>query len=332
MEKIIVSRETGKVVGIDRDPMPFEEVIKTPFELNLTKSIVAEVRQRQKINEEGLPLYMDNIVVDEQGNVVSFTETTESRKPVAFETRIVIETRLGSDGTIPSETPTTKEMTTSNTSAESPATNESETTTISPDTTTTESAETAPEEPQVTERVIEVTEAGVVVERVVQIPVEFEDLPPVLIEEPVYKTVRFEDDPTLFTYDEVVEAKKRAIDENSLNTLVYYSERLSSEEFDFTDPNHSADMGVGVVTLHGSGQCRTKMINLGQPAQRLEVYLEADPDVSVEVLIDPEGTTVVPVDLSSGIAVLPNPTDTIALRFINNSDRRREIHAFGILI
>ena len=230
---------SGQITGVDRQPLPFEREIKLPYPISIMKTIQVPVpgMKVQKRNENGEPLYMDNMVVDEGGNLVSYEEVTYAEK----------------DG---------------------------------------------------------------------------QALYPVLVDATLPKTYTFEENPVVFTYEEVVNAKKAALEANELTRLAYYSEDLDASEFSITLDSHDANMGRGFIVLNEFGTVRTKKINLGESVDRVEVYVEASEDVLVE--IGTSATNFFPVE--KGVANFPAPASEVYVRFTNTVDRKREIHAFGLLI
>lgn len=161
-----------------------------------------------------------------------------------------------------------------------------------------------------------------------QVPTEWEDLQPVMVPNEVYKTVNFQENPFEFTYEEVLEAKKAALQGNNLRKLVHYDEDFNLAGFSTDLASHTANMGDGILALHPNGQCRTEKIQLSTSAQTVQIYLESHPDVRVEV-----GSTASNfIEVIDGIAVLPQVSDAIYVRFINQSDRFRDVFAFGILV
>jgi len=244
MKHVVFDLESGRITGVDRQPLPFEGVINLPYPIQLAKTIETVVpgMKVQKRNENGKPLYIDNVEVDEDGNLLSYEEVTYS-------------TRDMGDGNVV-------------------------------------------------------------------------ELYPALIDATVTKAYTFEENPFVFTYEEVVEAKKRSLEANELTHLAYYSEGLDASEFSITLDSHNANMGRGFIVLNEFGTVRTKKINLGESVDRVEVYVEASEDVLVE--IGTSATNFFPVE--KGVANFPAPASEVYVRFTNTVDRKREIHAFGLLI
>jgi hypothetical protein len=169
---------------------------------------------------------------------------------------------------------------------------------------------------------------GEVVEVPGQVATEYVDLEPVLIDDVVYNSVSFQDNPSIFEYEEVLEAKKAALQKANLRKLVHYDEDFNLEGFSTDLAAHAANMGDGILALHPSGSCRTEKIALGSAVKTVQLYLEAAPDVKVEV-----GSTANSfVEFKDGVAQLPSAASEVYIRFTNTTDKYRDIFAFGILV
>lgn len=161
-----------------------------------------------------------------------------------------------------------------------------------------------------------------------QVPTEWVDLDPVLIDDVVQKSVSFEENPYIFEYVEVLEAKKDALQKANLRKLVHYDEDFNLEGFSTDLVSHAANMGDGILALHPGGSCRTEKIALGSAVKTVQLYLEAAQDVKVEV-----GATASSfVECKDGVAQLPVAADEVYIRFTNTTDKYRDVFAFGILI
>ncbi|WP_026678226.1 hypothetical protein [Fictibacillus gelatini] len=262
MQTVVFNRITHKVAGLNRSAFPLEYAMSLPYEITLSK-IVEEVHgKNQKTNAQGLPLYKDNVTVDEFGRE-TYDEVTEAHKAVAFEEIANTYVIDGKEVDVPA-----------------------------------------------------------------QVPTEWVDLEPVMIDNVVNQTVSFQDDPYAFTYEEVLEAKKASIQANNLRQLVYYDEDFNLESFSTNLASFAANMGDGILAIHPGGQVRNEKIPLGTPAKTIQLYLESAPNIKVEV-----GATVTSfVEFKDGIAQLSTAADQVYVRFTNTSDKFRDVYAFGILI
>lgn len=163
----------------------------------------------------------------------------------------------------------------------------------------------------------------------VQEPTDWADLEPVEVDNIVSSGVAFQDAPNAFTYEELIEAKKASIQAaNPARVLAFYDEDYPLENFSDELASHAANMGDGIMALHpNGGSCRTVKLPLGEMATVIQLYLEAQPDVKVEV----GATSSSFVEVNDGLATLPAAADEIYVKFTNLADRYRDVYAFGIL-
>lgn len=161
-----------------------------------------------------------------------------------------------------------------------------------------------------------------------QVPTKTEKREPVLVMEPVYETVTFPESFSHFTYEEIVAAKETSLNQNNLMQLAYFNEDMREEDFSTELTSHSADMGVGFIAVHPSGQVRTEKLPLGILTDRVKIYIEAQEGISVE--IGTNATTF--YELTQDTAFFPEPVDEVYVRFTNTAETKREIHSFGLLI
>lgn len=165
-------------------------------------------------------------------------------------------------------------------------------------------------------------------EVIVTTPIKTQERLPVLVDEPVYETVLFEDSFMDFTYEEVIEAKVKAINNNNLYDLIHFNEDLAEGTFSLNLSDFKADLGNGVAIIHGGAKLRTEKISLSHPVTSLMVYTEKDSDITVEV--GATASSFSPV--INGRVVFEEPTNAVYIRFTNNAESKRELHAFGILV
>lgn len=262
MDNVLFNRISNQVAGLDRPAFPMEYAVKLPYEITLSKSVKEVQGEKQKTNEEGQLLYKDNPEVDEFGQE-TYTETTESKRAVAFEEQTFTYVIDGKE--------------------------------------------------------VQVKD---------QVATEWEDLPPVMVPDEVSRTVSFQEAPFEFTYEEVLQAKKEALQAANLRKLVHYDEDFLPGSFSTDLASHAANMGDGILALHPNGQARTEKIALPAAASTFQLYLEAAPGVKVEV-----GATATSfVEFKDNIAQLPAAEDAVYIRFTNTEEKYRDVFAFGILI
>lgn len=97
MKNVLVDIETGNVVGFDRQPLPFEKAIKVADDFNPTIAKQKEEGMKQKTDENGQPIFMDNIAIDD-GEIVSFDEVTYDKVVTKFEEKEVSYTIVNEKG------------------------------------------------------------------------------------------------------------------------------------------------------------------------------------------------------------------------------------------
>jgi len=173
MKNVVHDLFTDYIRGIDRDPLPAEGSIDLPYPISLTKTVEEKTGNVvQKVNDQGEPLYKDNMTIDELTGEETFDEVTTPIKVTTYETvtntyRVVV-----------GETP----------------------------------------EEQINEAGEPVTVMVPVYEEIhpeSQVPIEWIDLEPVTVEEVVSRTYTLEQNPFVFTKDEVIEAKNKSIEDNA---------------------------------------------------------------------------------------------------------------------
>lgn len=174
-----------------------------------------------------------------------------------------------------------------------------------------------------------VGEDGKVREREYKIekPVKFEPLKAVLVPSNAKKQVSLLEHPKEFTYEEIIEAKKKYIQADSLNTVLFYNEEVDENILSTNLSNFSADLGLGFITLHPKGQVRTNKIQLPTAVKNLEVYAEIQDGIKVEVGVTASDF----VQAINGLVSFPEPVKEVYVRFTNTVDKRRQVSAFGLL-
>lgn len=83
--KILINKNSNIVKGHNIVPSPFYIVIEVPDGFNLTKVVDVEDGIKQKINELGELLFKDDILVDEETGIETFTEVIDQKKVISFE-------------------------------------------------------------------------------------------------------------------------------------------------------------------------------------------------------------------------------------------------------
>lgn len=168
MNNIVYDRVTKQIKGYDRDPLPFESEIKIPYPIQLSKTIQESTGNLiQKVNDEGLPLYKKEIVINAFGEV-TYTETVDAKTVIEFGTKPNIY-RI--------------------------ATNQ----------TTTEMRDVLQLDGTFVSEEVEVPVYDTIAP-ISEIPIVWEDHEPIIIEETVNRAYTLEQNCYIFSVDEVVEA------------------------------------------------------------------------------------------------------------------------------
>jgi hypothetical protein len=98
--KILINRQTDKVVGVNIPPTPFTIALEIPDDLQVTKVVEYQDGTKHKKNDQDQPLYKDNVVVDPETQEETYDEVTEKSKAVEWEDKDIVEKHVGDDGTI----------------------------------------------------------------------------------------------------------------------------------------------------------------------------------------------------------------------------------------
>lgn len=179
------------------------------------------------------------------------------------------------------------------------------------------------EERQVSYKTIDENGQEITITNTVQVPVKWQDLDPVLIDNIVTKTISIKERPQEFTLDEVVQAKCASLLEQHLLIEYIIADFLLNEsDFDLQDPNHSANTGVGVLELLPNGQAKTKSITLEVLSKYFKL-LELDADEGVEVYI--AGSKFV-----NGEVTLNSEVSTCTIKFVNTTNKAKVVRSYAI--
>lgn len=97
MQTILFNRTSNFITGIDREKLPYEYSVLTPFPITLSKSIQESTGQQiQKTNSENQPLFKDNIQIDSETGIETFDEVTNPTKVISTQT-VTNEYRIATD-------------------------------------------------------------------------------------------------------------------------------------------------------------------------------------------------------------------------------------------
>ena len=236
MENIVFNRETLKCCGFDRSPLQYEFEVKTPYPINLNKTISEPTNEKiQKVNENDEYLYKDNIqtITDEFGNEIeTYDETIESEKVIEWDEQTVIY-KITSDEYI------------------------------------TELQDVIQEDGSIIQEEVQIPIYQEIT-NVVNVPKTIVKLEPVMIDQMVGKTYTLENGYMNFDYYEVLEAKKQSINNNSLTNLCFFDEDFIGSDLTL----NNCSIGDGILILH-SGGVVSKTVQLTKFTNIIELYQES---------------------------------------------------------
>ena len=237
MENIVFNRETLKCCGFDRSPLQYEFEVKTPYPINLNKTISEPTNEKiQKVNENDEYLYKDNIqtITDEFGNEIeTYDETIESEKVIEWDEQTVIY-KITSDEYI------------------------------------TELQDVIQEDGSIIQEEVQIPIYQEIT-NVVNVPKTIVKLEPVMIDQMVNKTYTLENGYMNFDYFEALEAKKQSINNNSLTSLIFFDEDFINNDLILSN----CSIGDGILIIHPQGSVSTPLIQLPKSKNIIELYQES---------------------------------------------------------
>ena len=293
MKTILFDRISNKITGIDREKLNFEFEVNLPYPINLNKTISEPTNEKiQKVNDNGEYLYKDNIqiTIDEFGNEIeSFDETIESEKVIEWDEQTVIYR-------------------------------------IATDEYTTELQDVVQEDGLIVQEVqIPVYQE---ITNVVNVPKTIVKLKPIMIDQMVGRNYNLENGYMSFDYFEILEAKKLAINNNSLTNLCYFDEDFLGNDLIL----NNCSIGDGVVILHSGGSLETPLIQLSKLTNIIEIYQESQNNGLVfevnDVQVHFEGDTIIS---SKGRVKLPEYINEITIKVSNPINKNLELYALGVM-
>ena len=237
MENIVFNRETLKCCGFDRSPLPYEFEVKTPYPINLNKTISEPTNEKiQKVNDNGEYLYKDNIqtITDEFGNEIeTYDETIESEKVIEWDEQIVTY-RIASEEY------------------------------------TTELQDVIQEDGSIIQEEVQIPVYQEIT-NVVNVPKTIVKLEPVIIDQMVGRNYTLENGYMNFDYFEVLEAKKQSINNNSLTNLCFFDEDFLNNDLTLSQ----CSIGDGILIIHPQGSVATPILSLTKSTNIIEIYQES---------------------------------------------------------
>jgi len=292
MKTILFDRISNKVKGIDREKFPHEYSVLLPYPINLNKTISESTNEKIQKVNEN-----DEYLYKDNIQIITDEFGNE------------IETY---DETIESEKVIEWDE-------------QTVTYRIASDEYTTELQGLIQEDGSIIQEEVKIPVYQEIT-NVVNVPKIIVKLEPVMIDQMVGKNYTLENGYMEF---DVLEAKKQSINNNNLLKIVAFDE-------DFLDSNlnlSQISIGDGVLILHGNNaELTTSPIQLPKTTNMFQIYLEAQPDITVSISGD-NGLTFTYFD-SKGKVKLSTPTDNVIVKFTNTAttnNSNREIYCYALL-
>ena len=158
-----------------------------------------------------------------------------------------------------------------------------------------------------------------------QIPISFQENPPILIPEIIIRTVSIENEYMEFSAEEVTLAKQNAINNANLLKLKAFDEEVEISNFEL----QNVSSGNGLIILHNLGVITSNPIPLDKLTNMFQIYIESQPDITISISGD-NGLTFTDFD-SKGKTKLITPTDKVIVKFKNTAINNREIYCYALL-
>lgn len=136
------------------------------------------------------------------------------------------------------------------------------------------------------------------------------------------------ENPSVFTLDDIIEAKGKKIIEDNISRYIILNEELNENDLDLNYINHKANTGLKFLQLKPQGECKTTQIELPEPSNALKIYIESEEGINIEYSLNDESFS--PVE--NLLIELSDPTEQIFLKFVNSSNEPKQIFSYGILI
>lgn len=364
MNNILLNRDTLKVVGRNRSPLPFEVEVKGVDTTNLKKTIPTyeEVPKTVKIEAEGqetreLPLYyLPQVPLEGTTIVDKIVETTEVTDQPAMIIELNELPMLDENGNhrfyyrqeLMEVTEVTDEPVMETVYDEEGNPSEVQKTDENGNLLyykmvdveklflyTTEEVEVqATDENNNPLYLTTVQEEEITVEEQPDLEITSEDegwaeeLEPVMVTVEDSKTITFDDDSNEFTYEDVTRHKESLLIEDTF----YDAGMLFEDPQVIVDPtnNLKADLGFGCVSVPSLGEFTTVNIPLDVPTSVVGITIET----SVEGLLVEIGdsvTNLAPVNKQNEV-IFTTQASQVYVRFHNPTDKRIDLHSFGLLV
>ena len=356
MPTVIFDRETLKVTGVDREKFPYEVEIRNVDVEGLTK-VVHRPAKREKVNEEDKPLYLlpQEPLIEEIGEerLIETTKDTgnpvmikvlkkvplldENNKQVKYEKKVVGETTEDTGNPVMIIDEETGELVQKTDENGNPLFYGLVGTGEFIKCYTTDEVEEQKKDKY--GRPLFYDTEIVMVEKVTeQPPIEItedderfhEGLEKVQVEVEKTKTVKFEEDMSVFTYDDVVKAKEKQLLKGTFYTACKLFEQMDESIFSTNISGYYADLGFDVLSLPSGGEVRTIKLELPNEADVVGIKFEASAD-GLEVLIGNTASNLIPIDRNNEV-IFAEPVSEVYVKFENPTDERIDVYSFALLV
>lgn len=160
------------------------------------------------------------------------------------------------------------------------------------------------------------------VEVEIQNPVEWIDLEPIMIPNMVSKTYDLKSNCSIFTGEEILQAKYQHILEESQKDYIIGDMFIDETDLDLEDEKHSANTGLAILQLLPKGQAKTKNIELSVDTKEFKL-LEFVADEGVEIYLSGKKFT-------DEKLTLPNSVSSCTIKFVNTTDKPKSVKSYAI--
>jgi hypothetical protein len=276
LQKVIFNKSNDFCVGIDREVLPFEYFVQLPYPISCSKTI-----QEKTSNQ---------------------IQATNNQNQPLYKTNIKTNPITGEetyDSTTYDKTVLTYQTVTNTYKVADPIKTTSETITNPDGTTST----------------IQVPVMNTIT-TTSQIPDQTIENPPIMIPEIINKTYQFEENPYIFSYDEILTAKKSAINNNSLTKLFFYDEDFLNNDLVF----NQSHIGDGFISITPQGSVSTQTLTLPKQTNIIELYQESQEGLLFEIN---------DIQVVDGRVKLSSLTNQIIIKVSNPTNKNLELYALG---
>lgn len=360
MAKILFDRDSLLWSGTDRDKLPYEVEILNVNVDALTKEIPVNVK-REKYTEDGKAVYLVyQAPVEKEVVNTEIVETTEETPNPVTVIKMVQVPLLDENGTQVEYQPLRREMTTD--VSDEPVmymVYDEENDVDVPTQATNEEGEllfyneipsgpvikcTIEEEQEVQKTdgdgnliyTKEVTTTTIVLEEQELLEVTEDDelfvegLPRAVEDAVQYRIATFENEPELFTYEDIVAHKEKQVTKGTFASKATLYETFLTDVFSDTLASFNADLGFDFISIPPGGEARTKKLTLPITGQFVTVKYESS-EAGLKVSVGATVDDITPVDRNNERYFSQNETAVYVL-FENPTDKRIDLNAFALLV